>query len=131
MGEPWHDGVKTERRPIMSKENKDHQEMAPAEKNRFWQAHIETWKQSGISQTAYCRSKGLSWRSFGYWKKKFYSRKPPLTFVPVTIKRFPPPAGPPGTSLKLLTRSGYGIEIGDGFNPDTLKKLLNTLAGGV
>ena len=114
----------------MSKDLKDHQEMAPAEKNRFWQAHIETWKQSGIRQTAYCRSKGLSWRSFGYWKKKFF-RKPPLTFVPVAIKRFPPPAGLPGTSLKLLTRGGYGIEVGDGFSQETLKKLLNTLAGEV
>ena len=72
----------------MSKEIKDHQEMERAEKNRFWQAHIETWKQSGINQSAYCRGKGLSLRSFG-------------------------------------------IEIGDGFNPETLRKLLETLAGGV
>ena len=114
----------------MSKEIKDHREMEPAEKNRFWQAHIETWKQSGINQSAYCRVKGLSLRRFGYWKKKFF-RKPPLTFLPVTIKRFLPPAGQPGTSLKLLTRAGFGIEIGDGFNPETLRKLLDTLAGGI
>ncbi|MBI3605206.1 MAG: hypothetical protein HY202_04165 [Nitrospirae bacterium] len=114
----------------MSKEIKDHQEIGPAGKHRFWQAHIETWKQSGINQSAYCRGKSLSLRSFGYWKKKFF-RKPPLTFVPVTIKRFLPPAYQPGTSLRLLTYSGYGIEIGDGFNPETLRKLLETLAGGI
>ena len=115
----------------MSKEIRDHQEMEPAEKNKFWQAHIEAWKQSGISQSAYCRGKSLSLRSFGYWKKKFCGKKPPMAFVPVAVKRFLSPAGPPGTSLKLLTRGGYGIEIGDGFRPDTLKKLLDTLAGGV
>ena len=114
----------------MPKEIKDHQEMGLAEKNKFWQAHIETWKQSGISQSAYCRGKGLSLRSFGYWKKKFF-RKLPVTFVPVAVKTFPFPIGLSGPSLKLLTRTGFGIEIGDGFKPETLRKLLDTLAGGV
>ncbi len=114
----------------MSKEIKDHQEMEPAEKNRFWQAHIETWKQSGINQSAYCRNKSLPLKSFWYWKKKFRGRKPPVTFVPVAVKTSPFPAGLSGPSLKLLTQTGYGIEIGDGFKPETLRKLLDTLTGG-
>ena len=114
----------------MSKEVKDHQGMEPAEKNRFWQGHVKGWEQSGINQSAYCRGKGLSLRSFGYWKKKFF-RKSPVTFVPVTVKTSLFPAGLSGPSLKLLTRTGFGIEIGDGFNPETLRKLLDTLTGGV
>lgn len=113
----------------MSKEINDHRKMESAEKNRFWQAHIETWKQSGINQSAYCLGKGLSLRSFGYWKKKFF-RKSPMAFVPVAVKTSPFPVSLSGPSLKLLTRTGYGIEIGDGFKPETLKRLLDTLAGG-
>ena len=115
----------------MSEEKKDIREKVSAEKRRFWQAHIVAWEQSGNSQSAYCRDKNLPLKSFGYWRNKFIPRKPPVTFVPVSVKIPPPPSGWSGTSLKLLTRSGYGIEIGDGFNPETLKKLLNTLAGGV
>ena len=103
--------------------------MGLAGKNKFWQAHVKGWEQSGISQAEYCRSKGLSLRNFGYWKKKFF-RKSPVTFVPVAVKATPLPASLSGPSLKLLTRTGFGIEIGDGFKPETLKRLLDTLAGG-
>lgn len=115
----------------MSKEIKDHPEIEPAGKHRFWQGHIGTWEQSGISQAAYCRNKSLPLKSFWYWKKKFRSRKPTLTFVPVAVKTSPFPAGLSGPSLKLLTRTGFGIEIGDGFNPETLRKLLDALAGRI
>lgn len=113
----------------MQNEIKDYQEMGFAEKNKFWQAHVKGWEQSGISQSEYCRRKGLSLRSFGYWKKKYF-QKSPVTFVPVAVKTSPFPASLSGPSLKLLTRTGYGIEIGDGFKPETLRKLLDTLAGG-
>ena len=114
----------------MVNEIKDNREKVSAEKRRFWQAHIVSWEQSGKSQSAYCRDNNLPLKSFNYWRNKFIVRETPVTFVPVSVKIPPPPSGKSGTSLKLLTRSGYGIEIGDGFNPDTLKKLLNTLAGG-
>ena len=115
----------------MSNEHKDNREKVSAEKRRFWQAHIVAWEQSGNSQSAYCRDNNLPLKSFNYWRNKFCDRKPPVTFVPVAVKTPSFPSGGSGTSLKLLTRSGYGIEIGDGFNQETLKKLLNTLAGGV
>lgn len=115
----------------MSNEIKGHQETGLAEKNKFWQGHIGGWEKSGISQASYCRDKNIPLKSFWYWRKKFRGRKPPATFVPVAIKTSPFPSGLIGPSLKLLTRTGYGIEIGDGFNPETLRKLLDTLAGGV
>ncbi|MHB8483354.1 MAG: IS66 family insertion sequence element accessory protein TnpA [Nitrospiria bacterium] len=114
----------------MQNEIKDYQEMGLAGKNKFWQAHVKGWEQSGISQAEYCRSKGLSLRCFGYWKKKYF-RKPPMAFVPVAVKTSPFPVGLSASSLKLLTRTGFGIEIGDGFKPETLRRLLDTLAGGI
>jgi len=113
----------------MQNEIKDYQEMGLAEKKLFWQAHVKGWEQSGVSQSEYCRSKGLSLRNFGYWKKKFF-RRFPVAFVPVAVKTSHFPVGLSGPSLKLLTRTGFGIEIGDGFKQETLKRLLDTLAGG-
>ena len=111
----------------MAKDSRNYREEL-AGKNQFWQAHIKTWEQSGIGQAAYCRSKGLALKSFWYWKKKYGGRKFPLTFVPVAVKSVSSPSMLPRTPLKLHTRSGYGIEISDGFNPETLRAVLQTLS---
>jgi hypothetical protein len=31
------------------------------------QSHYKQWKVSGLSQTAYCKQKGLSIKTFGHW----------------------------------------------------------------
>ncbi len=41
------------------------------EKTNLWSAHIEAWRQSGVSQAEYCRENGINNHQFGYWKKKF------------------------------------------------------------
>jgi hypothetical protein len=39
-------------------------------KRARWQAHVEAWGSSGLSQSAYCRRHGLSLASFGYWRRR-------------------------------------------------------------
>jgi hypothetical protein len=39
-----------------------------------WRGHIEVWKSSGQSQSAFCQTNGLSYHRFGYWQRKFNSR---------------------------------------------------------
>lgn len=36
----------------------------------FWELHIGKWKESSMSQAAYCRQNGLKWHDFYYWKNK-------------------------------------------------------------
>lgn len=43
---------------------------APAELNKFWEVHIESWKASGQTQAAYCQKNELVTHQFGYWKRK-------------------------------------------------------------
>ncbi|HPB80639.1 MAG TPA: hypothetical protein PK200_01245 [Spirochaetota bacterium] len=38
-----------------------------------WQTHIQTWKDSGLSQTEYCRQNNISLSSFTNWKAKISS----------------------------------------------------------
>ena len=38
-----------------------------ADKQTYWQTHLDAWRQSGLSQAAYCKQHGLSLSSFGYW----------------------------------------------------------------
>jgi len=44
--------------------------MTSENKADFWQRHIEGWRQSSLSQKAYCLQQGLSFASFGYWRTR-------------------------------------------------------------
>jgi len=43
-------------------------------KEAFWRRHIETWKRSGLSKRAYCKSKNLSESSFNAWCREIELR---------------------------------------------------------
>jgi hypothetical protein len=99
------------------------------QKRTFWRTHITSWEKTDISQAEYCRRNGLSSRSFAYWKKRQdYAKVNSVSFVPV-------PLSPPmdvGTkvgraSLCIVLDDRYRIEVGDGFFPLTLQRLVHAL----
>ena len=36
-----------------------------------WKEKYSEWRKSGESQRAYCRRNGISFSTFGYWRKRF------------------------------------------------------------
>ncbi len=38
-------------------------------KAALWKLHLDGWRDSGLSQAAYCRQHGLSLSCFGYWRR--------------------------------------------------------------
>ena len=99
------------------------------EQRRTWTAHMEAWKNSGLSQAEYCQQQNLSRHQFTYWKCKL-RKKDPVTFVPIlgTPLRCQDPA-PNQAPIKLIIDSRYQVEIGEGFSPVTLSTLIRTLGG--
>ena len=68
-------------------------ENSPREQKRaYWRNHIETWRQSDISQRKYCEQAKISFHSFSWWLGRGLKSEPKrakaktMTFVPVTIK---------------------------------------------
>ena len=63
--------------------------MARRESAAFWEGHLEGWRQSGLTQVAYCASCGLSIKSFARWRRKekdaAHAALLPLTLVPVSL----------------------------------------------
>ena len=39
-------------------------------RGRFWQGHLQRWRQSGLSQAQYCRQQQLSAAAFRWWKRQ-------------------------------------------------------------
>lgn len=50
--------------------------------------HIQSWKESGVSQHQYCLSNNLRFNTFYYWLKKYRSKNSPLTdgFIPIQVQ---------------------------------------------
>lgn len=47
------------------------------------QAHVESWKQSGLSMSEFCRGQGLSLSNFSSWVQT--SNKSKLIFKPINV----------------------------------------------
>lgn len=56
--------------------------------------HIEKWKESGDSMTAYCKENEISYDSFRYWKEKYETEairlnkqgKATNSFIPIEFR---------------------------------------------
>lgn len=99
--------------------------MAKRETTEFWQGHLEGWRQSGLTQVAYCESNGLGIKSFYRWRRKereaAQSTKLSLTLVPVSLG-----APATGSVVRLHSPGGWRIELPAGGAPwlaDLLRQL--------
>jgi transposase len=93
---------------------------------KFWEEHLRQWQESGLSQTGYCRTHGLSDKSFVYWKKRIAAAG--VTVSLVEVPRFQAmPVQPSNQPLRLMVGNRYGIEIERDFDEQTLDRLLRVL----
>jgi hypothetical protein len=93
-------------------------------RQRFWENHIAQCTASGLSQSEYCRSNKISIKSFYYWKRRSKGcGAPVLVEVPIP-KSFPLPPSYPQLCLVI---GRYRIEMGRGFDPEDLERVVRTL----
>ena len=91
-----------------------------------WFDRIETWKQSGLTQKAFCEQQQLGLGSFQRWRGIFMRGEKPeassaVSFVPVNV------TVDKASSLALLIDDQLRIEIPAGFDPVTLKQVVQAL----
>jgi len=84
------------------------------ERRRFWQMVIETWQDSGMSISKFCKAEGLSEGTFYNWRKRLSGRgsqrnKPagpsPSAFIEVAMPKSD------HAPLELLLSSGHTLRI--------------------
>ena len=90
-------------------------------------AMIEAWKQSGLSQKAYCEQNNIRYYVFHYWYKRYKDMLTPqqdIGFVPLNVK--------PSVSLdtcsaglELLLPDGKRILFYQAVSSDYLKALIS------
>ncbi len=91
-----------------------------------WFDHIKDWKQSGLTQKAFCEQQQLRLGSFQRWRGIFMRGERPeassaVSFLPVNV------TAAPASSLALRIDDHLRIEIPAGFDPVTLKQVVQAL----
>lgn len=94
-------------------------------KESEWRTHIEEWKQSGLSQSEWCRSKGFNPGRLSYWRQKLgYTKQPNINFTEISHK----PAVTSAKESKLVISIGNArIEITEDINLEFLQKVLKAV----
>ena len=115
---------------------------APAGGRDFWQAHVEAWRESGLTQRAYCREHELPEVQLSHWKHRLQKarrrRDSKTQLVPVRAiegsapctdhsDRHTPRGGDSRSDLTLVLSNGWRLEIGEGFKAATLSRVLEAL----
>jgi hypothetical protein len=98
-----------------------------------WRKQIEDWRNSGLSQQAFCRNRGLSYHKFHYWRKKLTGElvnkpvnKTPSrssALVPVTYQ-----SPSPTDSLSVHLPNGVCLRGISGDNLLLVERLLESLS---
>lgn len=102
------------------------------EKQRLQEGHISAWRQSGLSQSAYCRQHKIHPSTFAGW----LARRQEKTVWPVALVAVPDnicqlaqgkSIEPESTGLNLVLGHRCRIEIGRQFDTGTFARLVAVL----
>ena len=100
------------------------------ERRQFWQMAIETWQDSGMSVSKFCKAEGLSEWSFYNWRKKLAggpsrrnkkTARSPSAFIEVAMPKSNHAA------LELLLCSGNTLRISSTADNKTLSNVISVL----
>lgn len=100
-------------------------------KQKHWQSIIEDWRQSGLSQSEYCRQHQIKPQHFYSWKnqlKKKLGQNDPKKkgkFLPIVWEESSPIAEP---TLRVHCQ-GAEIEVTHQTDPELFKKAIQWLGG--
>jgi len=103
-----------------------------------WPDQIKSWKQSGLSQAAYCRREKISYSTFLYWRRRYEKPKIPtsdISFVRLdsTVVNdsisLPNMVDSPGTTSSgiRIFFDPLSVSVSANFSPTTLSQVIRIL----
>ena len=90
-------------------------------KHEQWQQRIQEWKESGLSQTAWCKQQNLKPTQLSYWHRKFEPKtaepaknQHSNAFIPIAVAEKPAVSPltlglPNGASITGIDESNLGL----------------------
>jgi hypothetical protein len=103
--------------------------MTRAKRAEHWRTIMEKQTVSGMSAAAFCRENHIRISQFYWWRRRFRKGNSQgnesrfLQLVPISKS-----AQHGGIRIRL--RDGLSIEVDPGFDPHTLRGVIETIGGG-
>lgn len=100
------------------------------QKRSYWKQHIDSWQETGLTQSEYCRRNNLKHHQLVYWKKRFLKTETDASFVALRFEDLlEVPNRPDQASLSLVINDHFKVEIRAGFDAQLLRQLIFALQG--
>ena len=102
--------------------------MNKEERITHWRTVIKKQATSGLSAAAFCREHDISIHQFRWWKRRFKKDNPQskesgfFQLVPFSISQH--------SGIRIRLKNGVAIEVEQGFNPHTLRGVIDAICGG-
>jgi len=112
---------------------------SPSGRSAYWQDLVDEWSRSGQTQAAFCRAHGITYGSFGWWKRRLASvsdgdsalrgsrgrrgcTQKAGAFVEVQV-----PGSPARPTYELILARGRVLRIYDPFDSDSVSRLITAV----
>jgi hypothetical protein len=95
--------------------------MTSAQRRNHWQGHHDAWRQSGLSQRAYCEQHALNYSTFTYWRTRVSvdAPQPSGKLIPLDLLS--------SRANVVITAGGVRVEIPSALLPEALPLVWRTL----
>lgn len=95
-------------------------------KAEFWKPHLAGWRDSGLSQAAYCREHGLSLKCFAYWRRTLGSTLA-LSSAPAVVPIVVGDAPVADERIEVRLPNGLEVSLSAGLDPARLVPTIRAL----
>jgi hypothetical protein len=102
--------------------------MTKEERINHWRAFIRKHATSGLSAAAFCREQDINIHQFRWWQRRF--RKDNSQSKESGFFQLVPLSKPQHSGIRIRLNNGVVIEVEQGFNPHTLRGVIDAICGG-
>ena len=92
----------------------------------FWTRHVKSWRNSGLTQTQYCRRHRLLKGTLGYWSSMLNKPKRSGTSLVEVGRTEVKPEGR-HSPIELMVERRYLLRLWPGMEPEHLRDVLSVL----
>lgn len=104
--------------------------MTPSERRTHWRGIIENHATSGVSIAAYCRAAGIRPSLFYAWRRRFKeASQQQSTCAGGFLQLIPGKLADAASGINVRLGAKLSIEVERGFDPFTLRAVVETLSG--
>lgn len=95
--------------------------MMRSDRRKYWEEQYAAYSESGQTCREFCSERGLSYASLKSWITKIRKTDKPKFIEMPTLKG--------SEDLRIVLSRGMEIKVPDGFNEESLKRLLFVCGG--